>query len=292
MRFFLPLFLLALLAIPVSLVAKPLSPPGLMDLSRSSHPPKVVREMKDLEWKLWPPQTPDSKTLISYLKGHPLTPRFVFSVLVVVFILGVLHAASPGQGKLVTFVYFLGSYARWKHALALSAMTAATQMLSILVLGVLTLVATKSFTPERVFPYIQCVSGLMIVGLALVLLLGDLWRKKALPQDRTIFISPLPTLKGLRLLGIAVGLSPSTMMVGILFATFAMPRDLFSLAILVSFALGLFTVFALLTLSGTFFHSLIFRLRPEVIHRLFPKAMFLIMFLLGAFVLFLGTRGL
>ena len=80
-------------------------------------------------------------------------------------VLGAGHALSPGHGKTVVAAYLIGSRGTARHALFLGLTVTATHTLGVYVLGLVTLFLSQYILPERLYPPLQVLSGLMVVGI-------------------------------------------------------------------------------------------------------------------------------
>jgi ABC-type nickel/cobalt efflux system permease component RcnA len=96
--------------------------------------------------------------------------------LVAAMALGALHALSPGHGKTVVAAYLVGSRGTAKHALFLGATVTATHTIGVYALGLVTLTLSQYVLPEDLYPILQVVSGLLVVGIGGALLVGRLKR--------------------------------------------------------------------------------------------------------------------
>ncbi len=85
--------------------------------------------------------------------------------------LGALHALEPGHGKTVIAAYLVGSRGTARHALLLGLIVTASHTAGVFLLGAVTLYATRYIVPERLYPWLGLVSGLMIAGLGFSLFL-------------------------------------------------------------------------------------------------------------------------
>lgn len=86
--------------------------------------------------------------------------------------LGAIHALAPGHGKTLMAAYLIGERGRPRHAVGLGLATAVSHTTGVAVLGAVTLAASATFAPERVYPILSAISGLTITGIGL----GLLWR--------------------------------------------------------------------------------------------------------------------
>jgi len=79
--------------------------------------------------------------------------------------LGALHALEPGHGKTVVAAYLVGTRGTARHALYLGLVVTATHTVGVYLLGVVTLYASHYVVPERLYPWLGVLSGLLIAGL-------------------------------------------------------------------------------------------------------------------------------
>jgi len=98
-----------------------------------------------------------------------ITPTIILLGLFVAFGLGAAHALSPGHGKTVVGAYLVGSRGTFKHAIFLGATVTITHTLSVFALGIVALFASEYILPERFFPFLSFVSGLMVFVIGLTL---------------------------------------------------------------------------------------------------------------------------
>jgi ABC-type nickel/cobalt efflux system permease component RcnA len=89
--------------------------------------------------------------------------------LLLAFGLGALHAMSPGHGKTVVGAYLVGSRGTVKHAVFLGLTVTITHTLGVFALGLITLFASNYILPERIMPFLNFVSGLLVffIGISL-----------------------------------------------------------------------------------------------------------------------------
>jgi ABC-type nickel/cobalt efflux system permease component RcnA len=85
--------------------------------------------------------------------------------------LGAFHALEPGHGKTLVAAYLVGSRGTMKHALLLGAIVTTAHTGGVYLLGAATLYASRYIMPERVYPWLGIASGIMIMGLGVILFL-------------------------------------------------------------------------------------------------------------------------
>lgn len=109
------------------------------------------------------------------------TPGAVAAVLVLAFMLGAAHALTPGHGKTIVGAYLVGSRGTAKHALFLGLTTTITHTAGVFALGILVLFASRYILPERLYPWLGVLSGLLVVVIGASILRGHLshwWRNR------------------------------------------------------------------------------------------------------------------
>jgi ABC-type nickel/cobalt efflux system permease component RcnA len=207
--------------------------------------------------------------------GAELTPAFILFAVGIAIVLGAAHALQPGHGKTVVAAYLVGSRGTAKHALFLGGTVTATHTAGVYALGLVTLFLSQYILPERLYPILEIVSGLLVVaigawlfGQRLLLALG--FRRQhdqghAHGEERhthgeerhtdgqehthshggQAHSHALPERvgwKSLLALGVSGGLLPCPEALMVLLITIAAHRVLFGLLLIVSFSTGLAAV--------------------------------------------------
>ncbi len=202
----------------------------------------------------------------------PLGPWAILTSLIVAAMLGGLHALTPGHGKTVVGAYLVGSRGTARHALLLGLVVTATHTLGVYLLGLGTLAASAWIVPERLFPWISVISGLLVVAVGASLAMSRLHvaagqhhhhdhhdhdhahdhhhhdhdHGHAHGQDHGHDHLPPPgtpiTLRSLVALGISGGLLPCPSALVVMLGAIALGRVAFGLALIVAFSIGLAAV--------------------------------------------------
>ncbi len=181
---------------------------------------------------------------------------------------GALHAIGPGHGKTLMAAYLVGAGGRMRQAVAVGGAVAVMHTASVLGLGLVVLSAERLFPPERIYPWLGLLSGLVALGLGaglLVIRLGA-WSNAhraaghvhgehghaeegshvrdgvhGRPHGHTHAMPDAPVLsrKGLMALAVAGGILPSPTALVVLLAAVALHRVAFGLALIGGFSIGL-----------------------------------------------------
>ncbi len=244
-----------------------------------------------------------------------LGPLALLLALLAAFGYGAAHALTPGHGKTIVGAYLVGSRGTIWHAFFLGLTTTITHTAGIFAIGLLTWFASRFILPEKIFPWLSVISGLLVVviGISLVWgglrnLLGRPTQAQANDHDHAEFFaqgaadnfihahgsgpahSHLPpgtdgaplSWRSLLVLGVSGGLVPCPdALVGMLGAI-ALQRIGFGLIMLIAYSLGLASVLTvigiLLVHSGKLFERI-----PESgrVLRLMPVASALFITIVG-----------
>jgi len=102
-----------------------------------------------------------------------LSPGIVCLALAVAIGLGALHALEPGHGKTIVAAYLVGTRGTPRHALYLGLIVTATHTAGVYLLGAVTLYLSHYIVPERLYPWLGGISGLLITSLGC----GLLWQR-------------------------------------------------------------------------------------------------------------------
>ncbi|MFH1807134.1 MAG: sulfite exporter TauE/SafE family protein [Pseudomonadota bacterium] len=109
-------------------------------------------------------------SLLRLVSRRELGPGVVFLALLLALALGALHALAPGHGKTLVAAYLVGRRGTVGHAAVLGLVVTATHIASVVVLGVITLWLSSRILPERLLPWLELASGLLILGMGLWML--------------------------------------------------------------------------------------------------------------------------
>ena len=171
--------------------------------------------------------------------------------------LGALHALEPGHGKTVVGAYLVGQRGTPRHAVVLGLIVTASHTAGVYLLGAVTLYASRHVVPERLYPWLGVLSGLIIAGLGLILFVRR-WsgpphahahahdHVHAHEGDRDDAHARAPagsvTLGQLFALGVSGGIVPCPAALVVLLAAVAMGRVGLGLLLIVAFSAGLAAV--------------------------------------------------
>jgi ABC-type nickel/cobalt efflux system permease component RcnA len=128
-----------------------------------------LKKTNKVSQKISVPSNPysSSNRLVSYLVDKN---KFLWIGLIVAFFLGLFHAFTPGHGKTIVAFYMSGENVTLLDALILAFTVTFTHVISVFILGFLTLWLSDYFLPQKLFPVLEKVSAGIILGVGIFLL--------------------------------------------------------------------------------------------------------------------------
>ena len=96
---------------------------------------------------------------------------FLFTAAFLAAGLGAMHALEPGHGKTIVAAYLVGSKGTARHAVLLGFIVTFAHTAGVYLLGILTLYASRYILPDQLYPWLEMLSGLIIAGVALFLMI-------------------------------------------------------------------------------------------------------------------------
>lgn len=178
------------------------------------------------------------------LVSHELSAGFVLVSLLLALFWGAAHAFSPGHGKAIVAGYLVGTRGTSRHALALGGIVTVTHTVGVFALGLVTLALSEFFLPEQLYPWLNFVSGLLVVGVGLGIARSRLreWRHtRAHAHDHHHHHDHDHQQGGRSLLGVGIsgGIVPCPTALVVLLAAISLHRVGYGLILIVAFSLGL-----------------------------------------------------
>jgi nickel/cobalt exporter len=190
----------------------------------------------------------------SLIAKDDLSAGFVLLSLAIALFWGAAHALSPGHGKAIIGAYLVGSRGTARHAFLLGGIVTVTHTVGVFALGLVTLTLSEFVLPEDLYPWLNLVSALMVVGVGLAVLRWRFseWRHarahaRGVPHhhhhdhdhDHDHVPPPGSGLRGLVGVGISGGIIPCPTALVVLLAAVSLHRVGYGLVLIVAFSLGL-----------------------------------------------------
>jgi nickel/cobalt exporter len=144
-------------------------------LSRASSPatPQAAAEVNPTGETAW--LEAQTRRLVNLISAPSVKPQIAILALLAALVLGAFHALSPGHGKTIVGAYLVGSKGTPRHAVFLGITVTITHTLGVFALGFATLFASRFLVPEKLFPILSLVSGLLVFGMGMILM-AQRWR--------------------------------------------------------------------------------------------------------------------
>jgi len=124
-------------------------------------------------------RTPTDGGFASLIAKKDLSLGFVLVSLLIALFWGAAHAFSPGHGKAIVAGYLVGTRGRVRDAFVLGAIVTVTHTAGVFALGGVTLLLSAFIVPEQLYPWLNLVSALLVVGVGLTILRWRIrvWRR-------------------------------------------------------------------------------------------------------------------
>jgi ABC-type nickel/cobalt efflux system permease component RcnA len=184
------------------------------------------------------------------LVSHELSAGFVLVSLALALFWGAAHALSPGHGKAIVASYLVGTRGTPRHAVLLGLIVTATHTVGVFALGLVTLALSEFIVPEQLYPWLNLVAALLVVGVGAGIVRSRLraWRHARAHtrgehhhhhHDHHHHPDPGAGVRGLVGVGISGGIVPCPTALVVLLAAISLHRVGYGLVLIVAFSLGL-----------------------------------------------------
>ena len=137
----------------------PTAPSKNLETPAASAPPSVTRS-----------NTPRN-AFTELMTERQMSLSFMLLAAFIAAGLGALHALEPGHGKTIVAAYLVGSRGTARNAFQLGLIVTASHTAGVYLLGAITMYAQKYILPERIYPVLAMLSGVVIAGMGLYLVL-------------------------------------------------------------------------------------------------------------------------
>jgi nickel/cobalt transporter (NicO) family protein len=164
----------------------------------------------------------------------------LLSLLVAAF-WGAAHALTPGHGKAIVAGYLVGSRGKPRHALLLGTVVTVTHTAGVFALGLVTLLLSHVVVPERLYPWLTVVSGLLVIAVG-ASVLWTRWQHRRAHRDGHAHAHKHEhdhSTREILGVGVAAGLLPCPSALVVLLSAIALHRIGFGLALILAFSAGL-----------------------------------------------------
>jgi nickel/cobalt transporter (NicO) family protein len=194
----------------------------------------------------------------SLIAKDRLSPGFVLLSFLIALFWGAVHAFSPGHGKSIVAAYLVGSRGTARHAALLGLTVTVTHTIGVFALGLVTLALSAFLVPEQLYPWLNLVSALLVVGVGVSVLRWRVrdWKRSRVhaahrhdhththeghAHDHDGHRHPEPGMNVRQLLGVGIsgGLIPCPTALVVLLAAISLHRVGYGLVLILAFSVGL-----------------------------------------------------
>jgi nickel/cobalt exporter len=150
---------------------------------------------------------------------------------------GAAHALSPGHGKTIVTAYLVGQRGTPRHAALLGLIVTVTHTIGVFALGFVTLLLSRFVVPDRLYPWLNLASGVLVVAIGASVLRAR-WRHGRSHHHHHHQEQEL-SRRSLLAVGISGGLLPCPSALVVLLAAISLHRVGFGLLLILAFSAGL-----------------------------------------------------
>jgi nickel/cobalt transporter (NicO) family protein len=188
---------------------------------------------------------------------------------------GALHALSPGHGKAMVAAYLIGTRGKARDAVVLGATVTVTHTIGVFALGLVTLGLSQYVLPEDLYPWLNLVSGLLVVSIGAAVLRSRLRPNRGHSHEHShghTHAHSHAHRRGLLGMGAAAGLIPCPSALVVLLAAVSQHEIALGMLLIVAFSLGLAGTLTALGLAVVHAQRLLPRLRLPRLTAALPAA--------------------
>jgi ABC-type nickel/cobalt efflux system permease component RcnA len=148
---------------------------------------------------------------------------------------GAAHALSPGHGKTIVTAYLVGQKGTPRHAALLGLIVTVTHTIGVFGLGLITLALSQFVVPDRLYPWLNLASGLLVVAIGVTVLRAR-WHRAHHDHHHHEHDT---SMRSLFAVGVSGGLLPCPSALVVLLAAISLHRVAFGLLLILAFSAGL-----------------------------------------------------
>jgi ABC-type nickel/cobalt efflux system permease component RcnA len=160
---------------------------------------------------------------------------------------GAAHALSPGHGKTIVTAYLVGQRGTPRHAALLGLIVTITHTIGVFALGLVTLALSQFVVPDRLYPWLNLASGLLVVGIGASVFWARWRHRRACAHGHrhhhhhhhAAGDGTGPGFRSLLAVGVSGGLLPCPSALVVLLAAISLHRVAFGLLLILAFSAGL-----------------------------------------------------
>jgi nickel/cobalt exporter len=237
-------------AYPKDLLQSPLDTTSVTTLIGPGNGPDVAPPLSSGKSLEAPDRVADAGFASLIGRSH-LSTLVILASLAAALFWGAAHALSPGHGKTIVTAYLVGQRGTPRHAALLGLIVTITHTIGVFALGIVTLALSQFIVPDRLYPWLNLASGLLVVGIGASVFWAR-WRHRRAHahshhhhhHDHTGQVSGSdpgtgPSFRSLLAVGVSGGLLPCPSALVVLLAAISLHRIAFGLVLILAFSAGL-----------------------------------------------------
>jgi nickel/cobalt transporter (NicO) family protein len=226
-------------AYPKDLLQSPLDVTSARASLTPAHGPAVPPRLSNGATLEAPDRVADSGFASLVGRSH-LSALVIFASLAAALFWGAAHALSPGHGKTIITAYLVGQRGTPAQAALLGLAVTITHTIGVFALGLVTLALSQLIVPDTLYPWLNLVSGLLVVGIGVGVLRARLrGRERHGHHHHHHDHDHGASLRSLLAVGISGGLLPCPSALVVLLAAISLHRIAFGLLLILAFSAGL-----------------------------------------------------
>jgi nickel/cobalt transporter (NicO) family protein len=153
---------------------------------------------------------------------------------------GMAHALSPGHGKAIVTAYLVGQRGTPRHAALLGLIVTVTHTVGVFALGLVTLLLSQFIVPDDLYPWLNLVASVLVVGIGASVLRARWKHRHAHEHDHHHHHHEHDlSLRSLMAVGVSGGLLPCPSALVVLLAAISLHRVAFGMLLVIAFSAGL-----------------------------------------------------
>jgi nickel/cobalt exporter len=234
-------------AYPKDLLQSPLDTSSVRTTLEPGHGPDVAPALSSGKSLEAPDRVADAGFASLVGRSH-LSALVILASLAAALFWGAAHALSPGHGKTIVTAYLVGQRGTPRHAALLGLIVTITHTIGVFALGLVTLALSQFVVPDRLYPWLNLASGLLVVAIGASVFWAR-WRHRRahahghhhhhhghVPGSDP---GTGPSFRSLLAVGVSGGLLPCPSALVVLLAAISLHRVAFGLILILAFSAGL-----------------------------------------------------
>ncbi len=227
--------------------------------------------------------------LLGMLRIHELTLNIIIIALITALFLGAVHALSPGHGKALVAAYLVGSHGTIGHAVLLGLIVTLTHVFSVILIGIVSLIAAHYVVPEYYMPFISLASGLLIVVIGIWLIIKRVKGRAVRAEHDHVHPGRDVGWRTLLAFGVTGGIVPCPSALVVMLSAIAIGRIAFGFLLILFFSLGLAATLTVIGIIAVKAARLLDRFAAtQILTRWLPLASAIVIALLGLAIIYQG----